>query len=612
MDNKEKIENLQNDLRRDENEMREEIKSAESTMTTEEAMPAEDTMMTEEVKPAEDKGTTAETKPEEAKLIEEKVPAEANNIQDAAEASGTTVESPVRVPKKRGKRVALAVLAAAVLLVVIYSGIGIYYRSHFLPNTFVQVLPAFNDIDCSGLTAVQAASLMDAQVQEYTLTVTGRDYATGNSGAVLGTIAPGDIQLGFEDTLSSAKSIMEYQEWLLWIKSVNSHSDRHSLIQGVTYDEELLENVVRGWDACQSKNMLAAQDAYISQYSEELKGFEVVPETNGTELDMTQVLEAVTAALEAHETSLDLEAAGLYKTAKILQDDTRLTDPVKTANSWLGTKITYDWNGDEVVLDEETIRDWVSIEDGEAVLDEEAVASFVSDQAREHNTYGKKKKFTTALGVELTLNSPNYGWRTDSAGETEELIRLIQEGTVTSREPLYAVEAKAKSTENDIGDSYVELDLTNQHMYLFQDGMIVLESDFVSGNVSAGNATPQGIFGVTYKTTNAILRGEDYATPVNYWMPFYGNYGMHDATWRGTFGGSIYLTNGSHGCINLPLSKAKQLYQYVSAGFPVICYHYPAPVTPPEPEVTAPEAAAPEATQDPAAGEQTAGEQPAA
>lgn len=605
MDNKEKIENLQNDLQRDENEMREEIKSAESTMTTEEAIPAED------------EKTTAETKPEEAKLIEEKVSAEANSIQDAAKVSGAAEETPVQMPgKKRGKRAVLAVLAAVVLLVIVYGGIGIYYRSHFLPNTFVQVLPAFNDIDCSGLTAVQAASLMDAQVQEYTLTVTGRDYATGNSGAVLGTITPGDIQLGFVDTLSSAKSIMEYQEWLLWIKSVNSYSDHHSLIQGVTYDKELLENVVRGWDACQSKNMLAAQDAYISQYSEELKGFEIVPETKGTELYLSQVLEAVTAALEAHETSLDLEAAGLYKTADILQDDSRLTDPVKTANSWLSTKITYDWNGEEVVLDEETIRDWVSIEDGEAVLDEEAVASFVRDQAREHNTYGKKKKFTTALGVELTLNSPNYGWRTDTAGETEELIRLIQGGTVTSREPLYANEAKAKSTENDIGDSYVELDLTNQHMYLFQDGIIVLESDFVSGNVSAGNATPQGIFGVTYKTTNAILRGEDYATPVNYWMPFYGNYGMHDATWRGTFGGSIYLTNGSHGCINLPLSKAKQLYQYVSTGFPVICYHYPAPVTPPEPEVTAPEAAAPEANQDPAAGTPAAGdpaaEQPAA
>ena len=49
---------------------------------------------------------------------------------------------------------------------------------------------------------------------------------------------------------------------------------------------------------------------------------------------------------------------------------------------------------------------------------------------------------------------------------------------------------------------------------------------------------------------------------------------MHDATWRNNFGGDIYLTNGSHGCINLPLDKAEAIYAYVSTGFPIICYYY--------------------------------------
>ncbi len=518
-------------------------------------------------------------------------------------------EFPAKASGKKGKRIALAVLAVVVLIAAVYGGIGIYYRSHFLPHTYVQVLPAFNDIDCSGLTAAQASSLMDEQVGEYTLTVTGRDYASGDTGVVLGTIIPEEIQLGFDDSLSSAKYLMEQQGWLLWIRNLGSYDDHYSVIQGVTYNKELLESVIRSWDACQSKNMVIAKDAYIGPYSEEAQGFQIVPETKGTELDISQVLEAIEEALEAHRTSLDLEEAGLYKTAEILQNDSSLTEPVATANKWLGTKITYDWNGAEVVLDRETIRDWISIEDGEAILDEDAVASFVSDRAREYNTYGKKKKFTTAQGAEVTLNSPNYGWKTDVTGETEELVQLIREGAVTSREPVYSSVAKVKSTENDIGDSYVELDLTNQHMYLFVDGIIVLESDFVSGNVSAGNATPQGIFGLSYKTTDAVLRGEDYETPVKYWMPFYGNYGMHDATWRGAFGGTIYLNSGSHGCINLPFSKAKQLYQYVSTGFPVVSYHYSAPVTPPAPEAPIPETApeaVPETPQDPAAGEQPA------
>ena len=112
-------------------------------------------------------------------------------------------------------------------------------------------------------------------------------------------------------------------------------------------------------------------------------------------------------------------------------------------------------------------------------------------------------------------------------------------------------------------------------LYLFQNGSIVLETDFVSGNMSkAGCMTPPGVFGLTYKTKNAVLRGADYETPVNYWMPFNGNVGMHDATWRGSFGGTIYLTSGSHGCVNLPLNMAAAIYEYVSTGFPVVCYYY--------------------------------------
>ena len=103
----------------------------------------------------------------------------------------------------------------------------------------------------------------------------------------------------------------------------------------------------------------------------------------------------------------------------------------------------------------------------------------------------------------------------------------------------------------------------------------MFETDFVSGNINnPGCVTPAGIFGLTYKTTNAVLRGADYETPVNYWMPFYGNFGMHDATWRSSFGGDIFLTNGSHGCLNLPLDAAAVIYSYVSEGSPIICYYY--------------------------------------
>ena len=119
----------------------------------------------------------------------------------------------------------------------------------------------------------------------------------------------------------------------------------------------------------------------------------------------------------------------------------------------------------------------------------------------------------------------------------------------------------------------MEIDLSAQHLYFIKDGSVIMESPLVSGNMSRGWGTPGGVFGLTYKTRNAVLRGADYATPVSYWMPFNGGVGIHDLASRGNnFGGDIYKTNGSHGCINTPLEAAKTIYETVSVGTPVIVY----------------------------------------
>ncbi len=130
------------------------------------------------------------------------------------------------------------------------------------------------------------------------------------------------------------------------------------------------------------------------------------------------------------------------------------------------------------------------------------------------------------------------------------------------REPVYLTTANSHG-EHDYGDSYVEINLTNQHLFLYKDGKLVVESDFVSGNLSKGHDTPTGAFGLTYKTMNAVLRGPDYETRLPTGCRLTAIVGMHDATWRNKFGGSIYKTGGSHGCINLPASAAKKIYETI-------------------------------------------------
>ncbi len=473
--------------------------------------------------------------------------------------------SAVEKPKKKGKKILAFMLCGLIAMVlIIYGGIAIYYQSHFLPNTII------NGFDCSNRQATEVASWIDGQIQDYKLEVVGRVNEDGEVG-IVGEIGAEDISLQSVGTLSTVEVLLQNQNALLWIVSLTGKQYNHSLIQGVDFDVELLNACVEKWDVFQ--HMGEPKDAYISEYLEEKNAYEIIPETLGNQLDVQEAVEYMKNAILTHETELNLEALDCYRQVAVTAEDKTLKENVDTMNQWLSTKVIYDWNGMEVIVDGELIHEWAFFEKNEPELNEEAVADFVAKMARERDTYGKNRNFMTTLGVEKTLPSGAYGWKTDREGETEELLELIYQGATTEREPLYISKGRQKGM-SDIGSSYVEADLTNQHLYLYYQGNLVLETDFVSGIMTdPGCVTPYGVFGLTYKTTNAVLRGADYETPVSYWMPFHGNFGMHDATWRTEFGGDIYLTNGSHGCLNLPLDKAEAIYGYVSTGFPIICYY---------------------------------------
>ena len=243
-------------------------------------------------------------------------------------------------------------------------------------------------------------------------------------------------------------------------------------------------------------------------------------------------------------------------------------------------------------LSGETMASWITGSQGGVVsLDQTKVTAYVTDLAARYDTAGTARTFTTVSGVQKQLTGP-YGWKIDVAGETAALTQLIQSaagdaaqaetaaawnGNTLEREPVYSATAAARGT--DWGTTYAEVDLTGQHVYMIKDGAVVWDAPCVTGNLAKNYDTPAGIYSLTYKQKDRVLRGAkqadgsyEYETPVDYWMPFNGGIGFHDANWRGEFGGAIYKTNGSHGCVNLPPSKAAALYELVYKGMPVICY----------------------------------------
>ena len=169
--------------------------------------------------------------------------------------------------------------------------------------------------------------------------------------------------------------------------------------------------------------------------------------------------------------------------------------------------------------------------------------------------------------------APDYGWIVNKPKEAEQIKADLEAGAPVSREPVYSQRPFAEG-KNDIGNTYIEIDYTKQHLWYYENGSLVTETDVVTGNISRNNGSPDGVFKIVYKESPAVLKGEDYESDVTYFMPFAYNVGIHDASWRnGKFGGDIYKHSGSHGCINAPLEVAAALYERVKVGTPVVAFY---------------------------------------
>ena len=254
--------------------------------------------------------------------------------------------------------------------------------------------------------------------------------------------------------------------------------------------------------------------------------------------------------------------------------DTDYINPYEEDGELENVQITLQFQNARETITSETLASWmIRTEDHDCVFDEEMLKAYITTLAQRYNTAGNPRDFTTSYKTTITLYKGNYGWKLDE-GET---MRILKEAITKPGyhyiHPVWAQKAREFNGKNsDVGDSYVEIHLTAQRVWLYKNGVQLLQTDCVSGTAGTDRETPGGVYYIFYKQAPAVLTGPGYNSPVEYWMPFNGNIGLHDASWRGSFGGDIYLTNGSHGCVNLPLEAAKKIYETVTIGYPVVCY----------------------------------------
>lgn len=459
--------------------------------------------------------------------------------------------------KKINRKKLFAILGSVVgAVLLIYVGFSIFFMSHFYFNT------TLNGKNVSGYSADKVFDNWEDEIGNYSLKIVESD---GTESELKGSDI--DMVLQWDDTIAR---MISKQNGFAWpAKLFNPDQNTSEAI--VTFDEDKLDSALDGFSFMDKSKQIDPVDATVSDYDKK-DGYTLVESVPGTAIDKPVLKENIEKALYGLADTYQITEGNGYLAPKIANDDEKLLAAIDTMNKYAGSEIDYEIGSEKETLDINTFADWLSINDNEkAEIDEEKVADYVAELGTKYNTYGKSKQLATSYGTTITMSNCHYGWKIDAETEAAAIIDDIKGGEKVTRDLNYKYTA-ASHTGNDYGNSYVEINLTAQHLYLYKNGSLVIDSDFVSGNPSKGNATHTGVFGVTYTERDATLKGQNYATPVSFWMPFNGNEGMHDATWRSSFGGSIYKRNGSHGCVNLPYSVAQTIFENVSAGFPVFVY----------------------------------------
>lgn len=499
-----------------------------------------------------------------------------------------------------GKKIRNGIILFILLCAAAYLGIAYYYMGGFSFGTWI------NGVYCTGKSAEEVNEELLAQKHQAELEVVypicgGEDQPEEERKSSQFVL---DEQTLSFDYTKPLQQLLQKQRPLLWARNLFLPEGGYELTPAVILTEDGEKRFEEQFLADETVRAELDREACIRLERDEEEGFKLY-DGKKNRFDEKKALQECIAAIRQGEESLVLSAACYYDTEADASE--REQEALyQELREFLDFEIVYDMGAEQVRFDRKALMDmletaegkepgssgkeqgedeaagrdtgnngefiFVRNEEGTFNWDEEKVAEAIDRLAEVYNTYGKPRKFTATDGDEITLEKGNYGTELDKKAEVKWLTEALAERKNETHMPSYLREAYARG-ENDIGDTYIEINMTKQKLWFYQAGKVEIETPIVTGNMMRRRATPEGVYYVYSKQKNRILRGPGYASHVNYWMPVKGGVGIHDALWRDEFGGEIYKKEGSHGCINLPLEAAEELYGMIEVGVPVVMYY---------------------------------------
>ena len=414
------------------------------------------------------------------------------------------------------------------LLLIAYVAGSLYFTDRFMPNTVL------GDHDVSLKTSSEVQAILDDALSDYTVAVSGQGFSM--------KLSAKDAGVSFDGQAIVADALGNTNPWLWPLEITREHDETDSLAAS---SGSSLANAVR--TAVDEFNATATPptDAVVA-FDEQKNAFAVQPEATGTAPKLQAAAEAANQLVKA---DMQLMMGG---------------DVAAEVNPAL-------------------VSTWISFDESlTPSLDEEALVAWAKQLEVACDTVGTERTYTRPDGKVITVAGGPYGWLTDG----EALLELVKEGVANGTVGAVDIPCKTTGTAyngagaQDWSARYCDIDLSEQHVRFYDEtGTLIWEAPCVSGTPNGAHNTPTGVFWLNQKASPSVLKGTNldgskYESAVRYWMPFVGNViGLHDADWQAAFGGTLYQQGrGSHGCVNLPVGSAADLFGIIQSGDVVVCH----------------------------------------
>ncbi len=452
-----------------------------------------------------------------------------------------------------------------ILLCVIFLATGgalalnLYYQERFPLGTW------FNGLYCTGKTVQEANELLYQSSPNLIVRIVDK-----NGSLYEMPLDKDSFHADYTEDLTSYQNRLNVP--FLWLDTTQSKKEYTLLPKTYTYKMEAIR------EAFLSLPFVKEELEWSTGVTLAIKdGVYTLIDGNKDRLDIELALQKLEANLSKGQFVLDLSNGTAYKTLDDTEADQSVRDIWAQINNVYSKEIRYDMGDSQIPITKELLTGFITLEDGAVKLNESAIREWVHNLALEYDTVKTTKSFVTTEGRTVEVPYVKYGTQLDQDAEISWLLDTLQGSehwnvSPLKRVPKYKQQGVVRG-KDDIGSTYIEIDLKTQTMYYYENGVCKIETAIVSGDMKNGWDTPVGINYVQTKQRNRTLRGPGYESFVKYWMPVNGGIGIHDASWRSKFGGEIYLKNGSHGCINTPSKIMTQLYNMVKIGTPVIMFY---------------------------------------